>query len=141
VRVAAGERQDVSRTKHGDESQRNILVCGKVWCMADQASNSGSSDVAQKPSWIIVEAWREDRAINRLVIADAIKCVIAVICVSLVAYADRLAPGATPERLHLFEAYHFYTVFALSVFFTICLFVEVTLILFRRIKKVANTDA
>jgi hypothetical protein len=109
--------------------------------MTDPSSNAGSSDSTRKASWILVEAWREDRAVNRLVIADAIKCVVAVICASLVAYADRLAPGATPERLHLFEAYHFYTVFALSVFFTLCLFVEVAVILFKRIKKVANTNA
>ncbi len=91
-------------------------------------------------TWLVVEAWREDREINKLILADAIKALVVIVCAVVVGYAGHLLPGATAERLALFESYHFYSVLSLCGYFMAWLVVEMTMIFVRRIKRLGSND-
>jgi len=98
------------------------------------SDNSGKTQPARR-KWLIVEAWDDDRQINRRIVGDAIKALVVVSCATAVGYAAHFAPGATPERMRLFDAYHFYSIFCLSAYFTILLIVEVTVAFMRGLQK------
>ena len=89
----------------------------------------------RRPDWLFVEAWKDGRKILKQIIRDAITAVIVVGCVTVVGFVVRVAPGATKERLQLFDAYHFYTSFGLSVFLTLMLVTEVTVTFIRSISR------
>ena len=89
---------------------------------------------------LIIEAWKHDRAINRLIVADALKILVGIACVTVGGYAAHLAPGATSARLELFDAYHFYLIFGLSIYFTLFLVAEITVILIKRLKRISRED-
>lgn len=95
----------------------------------------------RRPDPLIVEAWKDGRKTLKRVIGDAITAIVVVGCATVVGYVVRFAPGATKERLQLFDAYHFYTIFGLSGFFTLLLVTEVAVEFIRGIRRKDSSDA
>jgi hypothetical protein len=106
--------------------------------MSADAPDNPEKAKARKRSWIVVEAWNDDREINKRIVGDAIKALVVIVCAIAVGYAARFAPGATPDRIRMFETYHFFCIFGLCAYFTALLVTEFTIAFIRRLRRSGN---